>query len=186
MKLFRKITAVLTVILGIAIVVQGMNLMKETADHAVEDNTFRYYQEEALAEDYDVKYASFGADFYTYMYKANDTIVDELDDINKGLVAVKNDMNSAVSTVVRAQNSINAAATASVQATDYLIESVYKVGGMLIAVIGAAVIAYGIQSFGLTFASTQADVPAIKQESASKTAVPAEEENATTEKRIEE
>ena len=41
----------------------------------------------------DVSYAEFGADFYTYIYGATDTIVDELNAINGGMESISRSMN---------------------------------------------------------------------------------------------
>ena len=132
----KKITAIITAVIGIVVIILGATLMGETANHAVDDNSFRY-----VAENYNADYASFGADFYTYIYDASDTIVDELNDINK-----------AMETVVKAQNSINAAATANVLATDDLIDTVNHVGGMIIIAIGLSILAYAVQKIGVAFA----------------------------------
>ena len=139
MATFRKITAIITAIIGIVVIILGVTIMDKTANHSVDDNTFRY-----SAGEYDVDYASFGADFYTYMYKSNDVIVDELDDINK-----------ALETVVKAQNSINAAVTANVEATDDLIDTVNDVGGMVVISIGLAILAYAVQCIGVAFAPAE-------------------------------
>lgn len=131
----KKITAIITAVIGIVVIILGATLMGETANHAVDDNSFRY-----VAENYNADYASFGGDFYTYIYGASDTIVDELDDINK-----------AMETVVKAQNSINAAVTANVLATDDLIDTVNHVGGMIIIAIGLSILAYAVQKIGVAF-----------------------------------
>lgn len=146
MKAFRKITAVLTVIIGIGVIVFDARLMKETANHAVDDNSFRYMANEGEVNTFDAKYASFGADFYTYLYRASDIMVDELNEINQRMASV----NSAMETVVKAQNSMNAAVTANVLASDDLIETVNKVGGMVVA-IGQFIFVYGLQSVGVVF-----------------------------------
>lgn len=132
----KKITAIITAVIGIIVTILGVTLMGETANHAVDDNSFRY-----VAENYNADYASFGADFYTYIYGASDTIVDELNDINK-----------AMETVVKAQNSINAAVTANVLATDDLIDTVNHVGGMIVIAIGLSILAYAVQKIGVAFA----------------------------------
>ena len=65
---------------------------------------------------YDVDSAKFGADFYTEIYDASDTIVDELNDINKGLDVVSNSQKT-------------------------MIEAIYYAAGMIIIVIGLYTIA---------------------------------------------
>lgn len=159
MKMFRKITAILTVVIGIGVIALGAFLMMETADHDVADGSFRYTANTYDASDYDAEYASFGGDFYTYIYRSSDIIVDELDEINKGVAAVNNSMNNAMATMVRAQNSVNAAVTANVRATDDLIDTVNKVAGMLLIAIGLTVFLWGMQSVGVAFVPAETVKP---------------------------
>ncbi|MDY3225962.1 MAG: hypothetical protein SOW84_08880 [Candidatus Faecousia sp.] len=139
MKKIRKITAILTALIGVIVIVMGVALMKSDAYHGVDNSSFRY-----VAEEYNAKSATFGADFYTYIYNASDTIVDELNAINK-----------AMETVVKAGNSINDAVSANVDATDSLIAAVFKVGGMVIIAIGLAILAYSIPCIGAAFAPAE-------------------------------
>lgn len=69
-----NIMAVVSLLIGIAIVIMGMNVMHKEA------NISTY-----SAKHYDIDYAAFGADFYTDIYEASDVIVDELSDINGGM-----------------------------------------------------------------------------------------------------
>ena len=64
-------------------------------------------------------------------------------------------------TVVKAQNSINAAVTANVLATDDLIDTVNHVGGMIIIAIGLSILAYAVQKIGVAFTPVVAkeDIP---------------------------
>lgn len=153
MKLFRKISAVVTAVIGIAVVILGAGLMNETASHAVDENSFRYTASDHVINEYNLKSASFGADFYTYMYRSTDTIVDELDEINKGVASV----NKAMETVVKAQNSINEAVTANVLASDDLIETVNKAGGMIVVAMGLGIFVYGLQLVGAAFVPAEVE-----------------------------
>lgn len=143
MKMIRKITAILTALIGVVVIAMGASLMKSNAYHGVDGSSFRY-----VAEEYDISSATFGADYYTYMYRANDTMVDELNAINK-----------ALETVVKAENAINNAASANVDATDALIAAVCKVGGMVIVAIGLAILAYSATCIGAAFAPAAAEQP---------------------------
>jgi hypothetical protein len=51
------------------------------------------------AKSYNVSYAAFGADFYTEIYGATDTIVDELSDINEGIGSLSESLNT-IATVI--------------------------------------------------------------------------------------
>ena len=95
----------ITLIMGIAIVMIGVNVK----DHKVDVEVFS-------ATPYDVDSAKFGADFYTEIYDASDTIVDELSDINSGLDVVSNSQET-------------------------MIEAIYYAAGMIIIVIGLYTIA---------------------------------------------
>lgn len=94
--------------------------------------------ENVYSSHYDVKGASFGADFYTYMYDASDTIVSELDkslelqnELNKNVVELKN-------TVGNVGNSIS-------------YDMSYALG-MLIICIGISTLAFSLVSIGNAFA----------------------------------
>ena len=130
MKKMEKISAIIMAVIGVIVIILGAVLTGQSANYAVEDNSFRY-----VANEYDADYAAFGGDFYTYVYGASDIIVDELDEINR-----------ALETVVRAQDSINAAVTANVLATDALINTVNKVGGMIIISIGLTILAFAVKN----------------------------------------
>ena len=66
----KKTIAILTVIIGVIVMILGFTIQTQ--------NVSSYY----------IMGASFGADFYTYVYDGIDVIVDELDEINKGIEVV--------------------------------------------------------------------------------------------------
>lgn len=132
----KKITAIVTAVIGLIVIILGATLMGKADRFSVNDDNFHY-----TATYYSVQDASFGADFYTYMYDASDTIVDEL-----------NDINSAISTVVAAQDAVVANTAANIKATMALTETVGKAGGMITIAIGLAVLASAIQIASTAFA----------------------------------
>lgn len=121
------------------VIVLGASMMGKTADFDIDENSFKY-----SATEYNAESAAFGGDFYTYIYEASDIIVDELNAINKGM-----------ETVVKAQDSINAAVTANAQATEALIGTVNQAGGMIVIAIGLAILASGVQGIGAAFAPVE-------------------------------
>ena len=78
-----NIAAVISLLLGVAIIVMGITVInKETG------------METFSAEYYNVDYAKFGGDFYTCIYDASDTMVDELNDINNGVELLSESMST--------------------------------------------------------------------------------------------
>ena len=77
--LMKKINyfSAISFLLGIIVVFVGFSVRNKQID-------IKSYS----AKHYSVEYASFGADFYTYIYGASDTIVDELDSINSGVAQI--------------------------------------------------------------------------------------------------
>ena len=74
-KGFRvNVMAVVSLILGIAIIVMGFKVI---------DKTFEINEYNARA--YSVDGAEFGGDFYTYIYKASDVAVDAISAVNSGI-----------------------------------------------------------------------------------------------------
>ena len=88
--MLKKITSILCVLLGIAVIVLGLTFDTNVSKHDVDEKSFRI-----SSNTYDLDYASFGADFYTYIYRGSDTIVDVLDEMNK-----------STETIVKAENGI--------------------------------------------------------------------------------
>lgn len=83
-----NIMAIISLILGIAIIIMGANVMKMSTDL----DTY-------TAKHFDVDTAKFGADFYTEIYKASDVIVDELSAVNSGIGLLSESM-AAIANVV--------------------------------------------------------------------------------------
>lgn len=138
----KKIIAVLTVLIGLAVIILGVNLTGKGTSHTVYGDSLRY-----SAENYSVDSASFGADYYTYSYKANRVMVQELNDLNK-----------AMESVVKAGNNVQNAVSANVDATDDLIDAVYEVGGMVVIAIGLGILAYGGQGIVAAFPAKQKEI----------------------------
>ena len=112
--MLKKIISLLMAIIGIVVIILGVGLMGDTASAKSFSHSASYYNADS---------ASFGGDFYTYIYEASDTIVDELDDINNG-----------VSTMVDAQS-------AQLKKTAETTTAIYKTGGMIVIAIGLAIVA---------------------------------------------
>lgn len=111
----KKITAIVIAVIGLIVVIMGASISGKDADTSSYSFSAGYF---------DIPGASFGADFYTYMYDGSDTIVEELYNLNIG-----------VAEVIDAQNyQIKKAAETT--------EAVYKTGGMIVIAIGLAIIAY--------------------------------------------
>lgn len=121
----KKITSILVALIGIVVIVFGFLLRGEQVYHYVKDVGTFY--------EYDVPGYSFGADFYTHIYDANDTIVSELND------------------VITVQNSLLKASAKNVEAMDSVANAVYEVGGTLVMVIGVAIFAVGLINIGKAF-----------------------------------
>ena len=137
MRAFKKITSVLCVLLGIAVIAMGVTIVSESPK-AGYDSSYSGFKHDA--DYYSADYASFGGDYYTYSYKANRIMVDEL-----------NDINSAMATLVRAQNTIIETVSDEVNTSLNLIESIEKVGGILTCAIGVGILAFSLQYVGNAF-----------------------------------
>lgn len=109
--------AIISLILGIVIIAMGAKVSKMKMDVDVEAATYS-------AKHYDVDYAAFGGDFYTEIYGATDTIVDELDDINSGVATLTKSVASASDTMANT-----------------LANTIYYPVGMLIIALGIGVVA---------------------------------------------
>lgn len=131
----KKITSLLCVVLGIVILILGISAKAEPVNNCPASDYYVYNP-----DDYYLSSASFGADFYTYIYRGVDTAVDEL-----------NDINTAMGEVVRAEEGIYAATLRNIDATDALNDTVNRYGSLLLIAIGLAVIAYGLVSTGKAF-----------------------------------
>ena len=85
-----NINALISLVLGIVIIFMGVSV-KNTE---ISIDTYN-------AKQFDADYASFGADFYTYIYKASDIIVDELNDINGGIESLSESMNMLANVIYK-------------------------------------------------------------------------------------
>lgn len=157
--MLRKITSVICIIIGLVVIILGISFNANLKTHGTDGATVQY-----SAKNYDLEYASFGGDFYTYIYKGSDTIVDVLDEINKSMETVVNGENAMINTT-----------KANIKATDALAETVEKVGKTVIIAIGLLTLAFGVNSLGKAFtkpipaapvalAAEDTDVPAAKPE----------------------
>ncbi|MBR3564282.1 MAG: hypothetical protein IKN92_05765 [Clostridia bacterium] len=133
--MLRKITSIICVLIGVAVLIMGFTFNVDPADHSVLDRSFEYN-----AKGYDLTGAKFGADFYTYIYNGTDTIVDVL-----------NDINMSMQTVVSGENGVYKALAANIIATDELNDTIKKIGKIIIISIGFAILAFGVVSFGKAF-----------------------------------
>lgn len=80
--------AIAGLIIGILVTLMGFNLIGRTAATTPH-----------MASSYDASSASFGGDFYTYIYDASDTIVDELNDIDSGIESMSNSVTELIRVV---------------------------------------------------------------------------------------
>ena len=112
--MLKKIVSIAMIAIGIVVIVLGVGLMDETAAKNSFSHSTSYHDAEGV---------TFGGDFYTYIYGASDTIVDELYDINRG-----------ISEMVDAQSY-------QIQKAAETTTAIYKAGGMTIVAIGLAIVA---------------------------------------------
>lgn len=139
----RRIALLLVAAIGIGIIVLGAGVC-EGADERVRVDAFTF-----TPDNYNVDYASFGADFYTYIYGASDTIVDELDEVNSG-----------ISTIVKGQTATNGA----LKDLGKLISSLIRGCGMVVIAIGLAVVAYDIPKLAEAFLPRKKEQPTKAEE----------------------
>ena len=160
----KKITSVITAIIGIIVIIMGVSFMNNTSNYSVSGGSFQF-----SPPNFDVEGAKFGADFYTYMYGASDTIVEELDSLNQ-----------AMEVMVDAQNSIKAATAVNARAT-------CVTGGMIVIAIGLAILAYATQAIGVAFFTVDpkpvVQQPVVQQPVAAPKTSPAPAPQQTTEKK---
>lgn len=83
-----NICAAIALIIGCLVLFMGSSLIKKAA-----------YSDAHEASSYQVDSAVFGADFYTEIYQASDTIVDELSDINSGIATVSESVNAQINAI---------------------------------------------------------------------------------------
>ena len=163
-KNFKKIAAIITAALGLIAIILGLTLLGDRDGQSSFYNSYNY-----SPNFYSTDNASFGADFYTYMYDASDTIVDEL-----------NGINQAMGSVVDAQTDIVRNTARTVQATNDLMDVVSRTGGVITIAIGLALLAYAANCAAAAFVpETQKPRPEARTyEEIFRPIADAEEENA--------
>ena len=124
----NKITAIISLALGIIVVIMGLSMLSPSASTSFSGSSSTYY-----SGSYDVRGASFGADFYTYMYDASDTIVEEL-----------NDISTAAEIITKNQQGIRNGIHSVMDATDSLNNTVSKTGGMIVIAIGLSILSRSV------------------------------------------
>lgn len=134
-NMLKKICAIACVVIGLVVIIIGASFSGESANYSVRSSATNYQ-----ASNYDLTYASFGGDFYTYIYKGSDTIVDELDDINH-----------AMEKVISAENTIQSVIVANVDATSGVIRAINAAAKTLIIALGLGILAFGLNSVGKAF-----------------------------------
>ena len=83
-----NINALISLVLGIVIIFMGVSV-KNTE---ISIDTYN-------AKHFDADYVTFGGDFYTYIYEASDTIVDELSSINGGIESLSESINTMANVI---------------------------------------------------------------------------------------
>jgi len=122
--MLKKIISIVMVIIGIVAIVLGAGLMDESASGKSFTHTASFNDAEG---------ASFGGDFYTYIYEASDIIVDELYSIDKGMSVIIEAQNYQIKKAVETTNAI------------------YETGGMVVIAIGMAIVASGLGMLAVAF-----------------------------------
>lgn len=105
-----NIRQILSLIIGVIVIAIGISVMLHQSEAKIYS-----------ANLYDVESAIFGGDFYTEIYAASDTIVDELNDINNGIEIISAELASVINTI-------------------------YYASGMIIITVGLAIIANSIRN----------------------------------------
>ena len=84
----KKGLGTMSIIMGVIMIIVGIVITTKGSDIA------RYSGIYSNSKNFDVNDAKFGADFYTYMYGASDTIVEELDVMIDGMDEMVDGMNA--------------------------------------------------------------------------------------------
>lgn len=108
----KNVLPIVSLIFGIVIFILGCVVLSRDVDAV-----------SYTANSYNADSAIFGADFYTEIYAASDTMVDELNDINSGVAIVSESITE-------------------------MIGAIYFGSGMIIIAVGLTVIALSIIQFG--------------------------------------
>ena len=129
MKTFRKIISIFTVLVGVAVIYFGSTLLETTDSHTVGT------ADTSISPGYHpVDYASFGADFYTYIYKAAYSVAKGMNDVQKG-----------IESSIEVQNNVRREVAGNTRAVDELIRTTARVGGYVVMAIGLWILVYGLQ-----------------------------------------
>ena len=83
-----NVLAVAALVLGVVIIIMGMKVMHTS----VSVDTFQ-------AKHYGADSMTFGADFYTEIYRASDTIVDELSDLSSGVETISESVSELANVI---------------------------------------------------------------------------------------
>ena len=133
--MLKKVCAIICVLIGIAVIILGVTFSGEPAEYTSASGG-TYYK----AGDYSVRSATFGADFYTYIYGSTDAIVDEL-----------NEINHAAEKIVDGENDIRRAVSSDVEATNGVIRAINAAAKYLILALGLGILAFGLNAVGKAF-----------------------------------
>ena len=143
--MLKKIMSSVAMVIGLAIIIIGVNTYYCGTNGYTLTYSPEYVENQNLHKiDYDVRSASFGADFYSYIYDASDTIVSELNDsldayngINKSIVQLTNrveDGNRFISLQLGCLDS-----------------GLERMCGLIIIALGLATFAYSLFSIAVAF-----------------------------------
>lgn len=166
--MLKKIISIIVILAGIFVIVFGISVSSPQTVAAqthtpTSSGKIAYYSdsESVSAGNYSVEFASFGADFYTYIYKASRTMGTELNEILKVNATTANNLNEidhALETVVKAENEIYTATIANIEAIDAVNSSILtmeannaKNTGLLVISIGALITIIGLLALADAF-----------------------------------
>lgn len=107
----KNIFSLISLVIGCVIIICGIVVL----NHHIDVDTHK-------PNNYDVDSAAFGGDFYTEIYNASDTIVDELNEINDGTSVMANSLYE-------------------------ITKSIYYIGGWIIISIGLGTVAFSLLKF---------------------------------------
>lgn len=107
-----NIMPLISLVIGIIVFILGCTLLNH-----------KYSLETYSARSYNVDSAAFGADFYTEIYGASDTIVDELSDINGGIATISG-------------------------AFTEIVYAIYFSGGIIVIALGLGIVAMSLLHIG--------------------------------------
>lgn len=165
--MLKKIISILVILAGAFVIYMGTSVSSAfdgaAEDHSVKAERYSYVSKakDVAPNSYSVDYASFGGDFYTYIYKSNRIIASEVNEllaVDAGAVNNLKVIDQALETVVRAENGIYQATAANIEATDSVTDSIMtmeagfaKTAGLLIMSIGILITAIGLLALASAF-----------------------------------